>query len=136
MEASLIFHWSLQYLDHFSIFQEAWYFWVVSNQFFFNLFWFLMLLFHEINQIFFLLFKQLIRFIKLGLEFSLKVFFIRLSFRSVSDHFIFNVFWWELVCLHSFFSLEFYQLFFWLIKVLIIWINLLLKISLNVTFIR
>ena len=68
---------ALYFIYHFSSFWEARCFWVDSNQFSFNLFWFLILLFYEIHQLFFWLFKNLIRFIKLGLEFSLKAIFRR-----------------------------------------------------------
>ena len=64
----------LYFIDHFSSFWESWRFWVESNQFFFNMFWLLLLLFYEINQLLFCLFKKLIRLIKLGLEFSPKAF--------------------------------------------------------------
>ena len=88
--------WKLDwyFIDHFSSFWEVWCFWVESNQFLFNMFWFLMLLFYDIHKFFFWLFKLLIRFIKLGLEFCLKAtVFIRWSFRSGINHFMFNVFW-------------------------------------------
>ena len=55
------------FIYHFINFLDEWCFWVESNQLFFNLFCLLMLLFHKINQFFFWLFKDLIRFIKLGL---------------------------------------------------------------------
>ena len=104
------------FIDHFSSFWEAQWFLVDRNQLFFNLFRFLMLLFHEIYQFFLWLFETLIIFIKLGLEFGLKEIFKRWIFRGEIKHFIFNVFWWVLVWLPLLFSFELYQFFLWLFK--------------------
>ena len=95
-----------------------------------------MLLFYEIYQLFFWLFKTFIRFIKIGLEFGIKVFFRRWSFKSESKHFVFNVFWLELVWLHLLFYLELYQFLFSLCKALIRWRNTVLGFSLKMIFRR
>ena len=130
--------WKLDwyFIDHFSSFWGAWCFWVERNQFLLDLFRLLMLLLHEIHQLFFCLFENLIIFIKLGLEFGLKSIFWRWIFRSESKHFIFSVFWQELVWFHLFFYLELYQLLFWLFKNLIIWRNLGLEFTLKVIYRR
>ena len=94
---------------------------VIVNTSFFDLFRFLVLLSHKIYQLFFCLFKTLIWFIKLGLEFGLKAIFRRWIFRSESKHLIFNVFQWELVCLDLLFLLELYKFLYWLFKILIRW---------------
>ena len=60
-------------------------------------------------QFSFLLLKTLIKLIKIGLEFGLKVIFIIWSFRGDRNHSISNVFWWELVLFLLFFFLELYQ---------------------------
>ena len=65
----------------------------------------------------------MIRFTKLGLEFYLKAIIRRWSFVSESKHSILIVLWWELFWFHLLFSLEIYQLFFWLSRNLIIWRN-------------
>ena len=95
-----------------------------------------MMLFHEILQVLFWLFEILIIFIKLGLEFGLKEIFIRWSFRSDINHFILNVFWWELVRLYLLSSLELYQFFFWLFENLIRWINIGFVFALKMIFRR
>ena len=63
---------SKDFIDHFSSFWEELCFWVESNQFFFDLFWFLILLLYEIHQLFLWLFEYFISLIKIGLEFGLK----------------------------------------------------------------
>ena len=88
------------------------------------MFWFLMLLLYEIHTFLFWLFNNLIKFIKIGMEFNLKSVFRRWSFRSESDHLIFNMFQRELVWINLLFSLELYQLFFWLFKAVIRWRNI------------
>ena len=140
------FWWNLDYyfIDHFGNFWEAWCFLVYSNHFLgevnslysfrylqihyykhlFNILWSLMLLFYKIHQFFFRLLKNLIVLIKLGLVFCLKASFENLIFRIERGHFIFNVFWWELVRFHMLLSLEIYKLFFWLFKTLIIFVKL------------
>ena len=122
------------FIGHFSSFWEAHCFWVYRNQLFSNQFLFLILLFHEIHPFFFCSFKNLIRFIKLGLEFGLEAIFVRWIFRSESKHFVFNVLWWELVWF--LFFLELYQLFFWLLRNFIRWRKLGLGFSLKVIFRR
>ena len=91
--------WKLDwyFIDNFSSFWEVRCFLVNSNKFFFDVFWLLVLLFCEIRQFLFWLFEDLIRFIKLGLEFGLKAIFRRWGFRSESKHLILNVLLWEIV---------------------------------------
>ena len=128
--------WKLDcyFIYHFCRFWEAVCFLVERKTWFFNLFRFLMLLFHEIHQFFFWLFEYLIKFIELGLEFGLKLIFIKWSFRSYSKRFIFNVSWWEHVWFHLLYFLDLYQFFLWLFKFLIRWRNIFLGFSLKVIF--
>ena len=56
---------------------------------------FIMVFLLELYQFFFLVFKTLIRWRKLSLEFSIKVIFRRWMFGGDSRHLIFNVLWWE-----------------------------------------
>ena len=123
-------------IDHFSSLWESRYFRVESNQFFLNILWSLILLFCEIHQFFLLLFKFLIRFIKLGLEFCLKVIFRWWSFISKSKQLVLNVLWWELFWFHLLFYLDLYQFLFWLFKTLMRWRNLVLGFFLKVIFRR
>ena len=105
------------FIENFSSFREAHCFFDDRNQFFFEMFRFLMLFYLAIHKLF-LLFKTFIRFIKLGLEFGLKEIFRRWNLRGESKHFIFNMILWELVWLHFLFSLELYQ---WFFLILILW---------------
>ena len=53
---------------------------------------------------------------KCWLEISLKVIFIIWMLRGDSKHLVLNVFWSELFWFYVLFSLDFYELFFWLFK--------------------
>ena len=129
--------WNLDwyFIDHLSSFWETQCLGVERNHLFLNFFIFLMLLFHksinassgfqESNQIYLI-----------GLEFYLRAIFIRWRFISESKFFIFNVFLWEIIWFHLLFSLELYQLFFWLFKHLIIFIKLGLKFGIKEVFRR
>ena len=104
------------FIGPFSRFWDKQCFWVERNQLFFNLFRLLLLLFHNIHQLFCWLFRILNRWRKLGLKFTLKVIFRIWMFRGDSNRFICNLFWWELAWFYLLFSLELYQLFFFVIR--------------------
>ena len=79
----------------------------------------------ELYQFFFLFFKTLIRWINLGLGFSLKVIFRIWILRSDSNQLFFKGIWWDLFWLNVLFSnlYRWYQLVMWFdyaIKVIVI----------------
>ena len=75
------------FIDHFSRFWYARFFWNESNQFFSNMFQFLMLFLHKIHKHLFRFFKIFIRWRKHGQKFSLKVILRGQILRSDSKHF-------------------------------------------------
>ena len=78
----------------------------------------------ELGQLLFWLFKYLIRWRNIVLEFSLKVIFRRWMFRVDGNHFILNRSWLKLSQSIMVFFLETYQLFFLFFRTLIRWRNM------------
>ena len=85
---------------------------LIFNVFWWEHVWFNLLFYLELYQFLFLLLKTLIRWMNLGLQFSLKVIFIICMLRDESKHFILNGYLWKLYRFIMVFPIKLYQFYF------------------------